>query len=121
VRRRLLNLLVLGFAFAWLNIVVPGHERGIVQLAGANSCPACHTCPVCQESASHSSAPAKNHGAATCAICFFAAHLSVATPIDIAPKPTLFLQWAACERIVHIVSLPALVPFDGRAPPCSAA
>jgi hypothetical protein len=129
MRSRALRLAVLVFQALWLNVIVPGHRRGIVQMPGAvsdpsgqntsNSSTGGETCPFCvgsptQKTPGNPNAPAP---AANCAICFFAAHLSVPPVIDFAP-PLLCLA-----RVVPATA-PMAAPFTriplvlhDRAPP----
>jgi hypothetical protein len=115
MRRRGLCLVLLIFEALWLNVIVPGHRRGIVQLPGA--CPLCAASPV-HSSSSHTDSPASSP--ATCAICSFAAHLSTPPPIDLAPAPTHFLHRLAHDvpETLHLPLIP--VSFDARGPPALA-
>jgi Protein of unknown function (DUF2946) len=121
MRRRPFHLALLIFQALWLNVIVPGHQRGIVQLPNlhASASTACDSgCPFC---ACNQGNPAKSKSptnrSENCAICSFAAYLSVPPTIDLTPPPLRFLHrvtpQTASDLIAHIV----LVPFDGRAPP----
>jgi len=114
MRSRGLCLAFLIFQALWLNVIVPGHRRGTVQLPGA--CPLCASSPVHSHS-SGSDSPTPDSSAATCAICSFAAHLSLPPAIDLAPAPTRFLHRLGDDipEALHLPLLPA--SFDARGPP----
>jgi hypothetical protein len=92
MRRRPTAMLVLVFQAFFLNIVVPGHTRGIITITGRSTvsglgdfgCGAC-----CQ---SHSPGDSKqaptSKDRANCAICFLAAHYTPPPVIDF--RLTLF-------------------------------
>jgi hypothetical protein len=113
------------FAFAvfqtiWLNVIVPGHQRGIVQLPGSHSsCPDC--CCNCRNGPAESNHP-KNGNApapkpAGCAICFFAAHLSIPPVVDFTLPPHRLLGAVPDEIAHHLFARICFIPFDGRGPP----
>jgi len=116
--RRWIGLAIAVFQAFWLNVVVPGHTRGIIQFAGAAA--AQSSCPFCSGDSqsgkdSKSKEPAKP--ADGCAICFFAAHLTVPPPIDLTlPKMQLLhlLPDEVAEDLTHCV---VFLPFDNRGPP----
>jgi len=92
LRSRGLRLAVLCFQFLWLNIVIPGHRRGIVQLPGSGpSCCESAASPAplrpCCQKASKQPTPTRSDPVSRCAICFFAAHLSTAPAIDFTHPP----------------------------------
>src|SRR5688572_20215561 len=145
LRRAAIFAFVLYQAF-WLNAVVPGHTRGLItvgcascdspvaQAGGEGAGASCHAakpksrcCP--KERAAAAAAPVEKQGGkdsekkptsgdrARCAVCFFAAGLTVAPPID----PEL-------ERGELVAVLDVLAPrspvveghravYLGRAPP----
>jgi len=116
VRNRWLRIAILVFEALWLNVLVPGHQRGCIQVPGAQavaSCPLCepHSSPV--DSKSH--APIDRSG--TCAICFFAAHLSVPPRIDFTLPPLQLLGLVEAQTARNLVARLVQVPFDGRGPP----
>src|SRR5580700_6728923 len=101
MRRRGLCVALAIFEAIWLNVIVPGHRRGIVQMPGASSAAICPCCCCEQPSApSHpngSKQDAPSGPAGTCAICNFAAHLSVPPVIDFTPPPLKLLGPAEAE------------------------
>jgi len=127
MRATWLRILILLFEALWLNVIVPGHRRGMVPLpgesceamgmAGASSARAC-----CEHRSNGQSTPThQGDPAQHCAICYFAARLTVPPPIDFAPRPT-----ALAERIKPIAPVVAVsfafpATYDGRGPPMNAA
>jgi hypothetical protein len=108
------------FEAFFLNVVIPGHQRGIVQLPGTHSEPIA-TCPFCcdGESPSHSRSKSGVPGgpAGTCAICSFAAHLILPPVVDFSLPPLKLLGPVSDEIAKAPIARIVLVPFDGRAPP----
>jgi hypothetical protein len=109
------------FQFIWLNMVVPGHTRGIVMLpgysSGGASCPECDANPACQTGASIPRQPAKNRSA-NCAICFFAARITPPPVVDLAPPPlTLLLYVRNAPLPEAATSAECILTCYGRAPP----
>jgi hypothetical protein len=127
MRRRWLAWSVLIFQTLWLNVIVPGHTRGIVLLpnAAAPSVAASGTCPFCgAETRTSSDATSKGSkpnspqdSTRFCAICFFAAHLTVPPAVDLSLPPLAFRHAAYREIARDVVSLCVVLPFDGRGPP----
>jgi len=126
VRSRWFNLAILLFEAFFLNVVVPGHQRGVVQLPGSDA-KLGQTCPFCccdgptapnHSQNSKSDTPEKPTG--TCAICAFAAQLSLPPVFDC----TLTRLMLLCPVADQIPSPPVariiLLPFDERGPPISA-
>jgi hypothetical protein len=120
MRRRGLSIALAIFEAIWLNVVVPGHKRGIVQMPGTS---AAGLCPCCCEQASSAAHPggskqnAPGGPASTCAICNFAAHLSVPPKVDFTPPPLKLLGPAEAQTARRTISRITLIPFDGRGPP----
>jgi len=119
VRNRWLSLTLVIVEAIWLNVVVPGHQRGCIQLPGVAAIP---VCPFCAAAAtSHDSKSSSPTGpAATCAICFFAAHLSIPPTIDLTPPPLRPAGLVDAPAIHSLISRQAQIPFDGRGPPARA-
>jgi hypothetical protein len=120
VRWRPLHLAILLFQFFWLNVIVPGHRRGMVQMPGSPAACPCCCCdaPITKSPNSKSQAPAGNPG--NCAICNFMAHLTLPAPIDFSLAPLRFLHHISPERAVSLAARRVLLPFDGRGPPIAA-
>jgi hypothetical protein len=118
VRNLWLRITVIVFEALFLNVVVPGHERGCIAIPGARAVAVCPMCGDTPPSDSKSQAPVDR--SATCAICFFAAHLSIPPQIDLTPPPLRFLELHRAQRAGNPVARLVQVPFDGRGPPASA-
>jgi hypothetical protein len=111
----------------WLNVIVPGHQRGVVPLPG-ESCSACEVDNAvrkcCHTLATGSSAPAKQKPggdpAQRCAICHFAARLCTPPVINFTP-PRLGLA-EILEPPAPRSALSVRVPLvlRDRAPPFTA-
>src|SRR5437764_11403827 len=118
---RWFKLALLAYVAVWFSVVVPGHQRGQVALPGARvaSAGCCADLPV----ARHGAAPVAPHrlpASRGCAICFFAAHLSVPPAIDIAQTPLGFLCLLTPPAPGSVAGRAVHLPFDGRAPPATA-
>src|SRR5687768_9574812 len=86
LNRRGYRWLLLAFACAWFGVLVPVHQRGIVQLPGPARCHPC--CPDQVETAAAGGKcpapdPAKGKDPSNCAICYFIATLDVPPPLTI--------------------------------------
>lgn len=120
---RLGRVALLVFQAVWFNIILPGHARGIVTVPG---CPACQqesTCPFCHVTTKPKKAPAdpRDHDkrAANCAICAFAARVTVEVPPDLRPPPLRLVGIAAAPLAQVAPQLSLLPTYDGRAPPAA--
>ena len=90
------RIALLVFQAIWLNVIVPGHKRGIVPLPGSchanDSCCAADGCDSEQAPGSHGSdaggarhTPLPRDSASHCAICQFAARLTLPPVVDYVP------------------------------------
>jgi hypothetical protein len=117
--RRIAVILLVIFEALWLNVILPGHTRGMVTMpccacecsaAPAGACPHC-----CEASgAPHKPTPADR---ANCALCFFAAHLSIPPTIDMSAPKLRFLNYVGAESAKHLFARQVILPFDGTGPP----
>ena len=123
-RWRGFRLALVAFQFLWLNIIVPGHQRGIVSLPGTQ-CEACETpaAPPARACCAHhpKTPPAvpldkANH----CAICFFAARLSPAIAVDFTHPPLRMIARLDAPLAPLIHSPEFAFTYHGRAPPTAA-
>ena len=92
MRLRPFHLALLAFQVLWLNVIVPGHTRGIVKLPGSpadapQSCPMCDAAKAATPTKGTDGTKGKGDPVDGCAICFFAAHLATPPVIDLAPPP----------------------------------
>src|SRR4051794_40481762 len=95
------HLALLLFQAIWLNVIVPGHTRGVVALPGAD-CQACDAAAAslptrascCDSSPTRSQRQTPNPSgrASRCAVCAFAARLTVPPVIDLTPPALGFLE-----------------------------
>ena len=110
--------------FIWFGAIVPGHRRGVVTVPGASSecdCCACacsETSPPNTKASDPSQAPA--NPSSKCAICDFAAHLTLPPPFEITLLPLGLAARAADPTIEDRVARIVLTPYDGRGPPIPA-
>jgi hypothetical protein len=128
MRWRTLRIAVLVFQAIWLNVVVPGHKRGAVADAGW-SCAACDalpapqadsSCPRCDSNGppTHGNQPpAHDDPAQHCAICHFAAHLSLPPAIDLSLSPHFLVETAQAFTAASAPAFTFASTYDGRAPP----
>jgi hypothetical protein len=124
LRSRPFRLAVLLFQALWLNVVLPGHSRGAVSVPGGG----CEACRIgAEKSSCHQPSPSKPNGsdpapgdpASHCAICYFAAMLSLPPAIDLSPPALRFLELRDVPIAERVVSTLFSATYDGRAPPPS--
>jgi hypothetical protein len=117
---KLVAIFLLVFEGIFLNVIVPGHTRGVVTLTGKQtvSCAADLGCPFCSPPIRKNSKQApSDQDRSECAICNFAALLSVPPVVDFVPPLT------GVARAVEL-PVPAMAPLirvqvvlQDRAPP----
>ncbi len=126
MRSRALRLALLFFQALWLNVVLPGHQRGALTLPGTDECDSCERvdsrCTHCYSQATetqkkHLPTPGEK---ARCALCFFAARLTVPGSIDLSPPPHRFVKCVAVPRPGGFDSAEYFATYLGRAPPVAA-
>ena len=115
-----MRIFLLLFEALWLNVVVPGHQRGVVPLPGER-CVACASPKdTCCPDAGERREPARSKPvdrAAHCAICYFAARLSPPPVIDFTPPRPQLVGLAQVPPPAARPTIPFLPTYDGRAPP----
>jgi hypothetical protein len=110
-----LRVALIVFQALWLNVLLPGHTRGVIVTPGTAR--QVHDC--CRsEGAPGKDTPADSQRrAAHCAICFFAAHLSTPPVIDLSAPP-LGLTDTLKPVAPTVCHAAEFVPtYLGRAPP----
>jgi hypothetical protein len=129
MRWRTLRIIFLLFQALWLNVIVPGHQRGVVALPG-ESCAACERsekspsecCDMTvggkrEDAGPKGESAPKGDPALHCAICFFAARVTPPDYVDLTPPPLKYSHQIPVPRAEIRTSI-ALVPtYDGRGPP----
>ncbi|HSV12932.1 MAG TPA: hypothetical protein VLI90_01635 [Tepidisphaeraceae bacterium] len=120
------HLALLIFQAIWLNVILPGHTRGVVTTPGTE-CSACEsssapqrTTTCCGSSSDSKRQQTPNRRAQHCAICAFAARLTLPPVIDLTPAPLGFLERLALAPPARVESVRSLPTYDGRAPPAFA-
>jgi len=125
MRGRTFRIALLVFQALWLNVIMPGHRRGIVALPGE----ACHAQTAGAVEATHCcsssgtdkrpDAPTKNSGdpALHCSLCYFAARVTPPPVVDLTPPPLRLLDQTDPPAAEHRISIATLSTYDGRAPP----
>jgi hypothetical protein len=118
---RTLRWLFILFQFAWLNVVLPGHTRGVVTVPGSK--PAVHACCADDESTSDTAAKPSERGEPTpsdrarCAICYFAAGVTTPPPALLAPTPSGVAELLSLPAPESVLSRDFPPAYHGRAPP----
>jgi hypothetical protein len=96
MRFRPVHLFLLVFQALFLNVVVPGHERGIVQLAGSpcESCQSSRPAPrsCCTNRTDSTRQPADPDRPSHCAVCSFAANLCIPPVFHLTPQALGLLE-----------------------------
>jgi hypothetical protein len=122
MRLRAARVLLLAFEIVWLNVIVPGHHRGVVSLPG-EACPNCTAladsplrCATCAKPHRDDSHPARD-AAAHCAVCHFAARVTLPPVIDLTPPKLELLESQPMAAVATPLSIHHVLTYDGRAPP----
>ena len=110
--RRFGVILLLLFEVVWLNAFLPGHTRGVIALADAGES-SCHT-KCCEKPQKPDQ---KSERAGRCAVCFFAARLTVPATLDMTLPPLALVDEAPVPPAPQVISLDRPAIFDSRGPP----
>jgi hypothetical protein len=108
-----ISLLV--FQVVWLNVVLPGHTRGVIALPGSGDSVQ-KSAGCCAKDHREEKSPAKPRAGA-CAVCFFAARLSFPDVIDLTPPALGLVDVVDVPRAAEVHLAPLTIPFDNRGPP----
>ncbi len=121
MRCRAGRIALLVFQAVWLNVILPGHQRGALTLPGdVDSCNSCQTttpCPQCASGNPETKRVPTPGDKARCALCFFAVRLTIPATVDLtAPlhgfvERLVFPTPAVCESLFRNPT------YLGRAPP----
>jgi hypothetical protein len=117
--RRASVLALVIFELIWLNVIIPGHTRGCVTMpCGCSEASPAAACPLCAaadaKGSHHSPTPTDREH---CALCFFAAHLSIPPVIDLSAPKLRFLNYVGAQSAKHLFARYVILPFDGTGPP----
>jgi hypothetical protein len=120
VWRKAFIFLIVAFQALWMNVLLPGHTRGLITVAGFQEHPAgkaAHACCAADEGAGRKSDRPSKERVANCAICAFAAHLSTPPVVEFAVGPGELLC-VLPEPGARSATTPELVlAYMGRGPP----
>lgn len=128
MRSRSLRILLLGLFSLWFGIIVPGHERGAIRVAGADVLDAgdgsdtCHTVKTCDHcpitGKPKETAPTPVDPSSHCAICKFIGVLDA--PVMIAfDLPSTHLLAVLDPPVLESLAGIRFISMDrGRGPPC---
>jgi hypothetical protein len=115
VLSRLGRISLLLFQAIWLNVIIPGHTRGAITLP---SSPTASTSCCSHGDTTKNSDPAKpTKDPSRCAICFFAARISLPDTIDLTPPPLALVAILNTPTVESSDFATPPAPFHGRAPP----
>ena len=103
------------FQSLWLNVILPGHTRGAITLPGYKA--ESGTC--CKHESPKKQIPT-NDRASHCAVCFFAARLSMPVAIDLTPQELALCGKHDLPICETLASLDRQLTYLGRAPPAAA-
>lgn len=113
------GLFLLVFQSLFLNVIVPGHARGMITMDGRGGCPACCCRAASTGDRSHRQAPTPADRA-NCAICNFAARITWAAPPNLSLPELGLVQLLPLPPPAVAVSLQIVPTYLGRAPPAVA-
>jgi hypothetical protein len=111
---------LLGFQAFFLNVVIPGHTRGVITLSGKSGvCSAADLgCPFCRHSGGPQKSPTSKNPS-DCAICHLALRITTNPPIDFHLDDLGLLELAVIPpRPAPIVATIVLVHFSRGPPAC---
>ena len=111
---RAFRILLLALVAAWYGAVLPGHQRGVVQMPGAGSGDPC-----CEQSKRHDADDPREspNSPRSCAVCFYMAALSQAAPPDLGIAPLGLRERERAPSSPAPVAVAVLPTYLGRAPP----
>jgi len=123
VLRRSFCIALLAFQFLFLNVVIPGHRRGVIPLSGAASVSGMADlgCSLCgQPSAPPAPGKASKSGSPqSCAICTIAAHLMLPPAFQVLLAALGLLMCPGVLTPARVETLRFIPTYFGRAPPAS--
>src|SRR5688500_18614656 len=117
MRWRSFRIAFLAFQVVWLNAVLPGHTRGAVTLDGQAAQSVCQK--GCAQHEQQSGKKEQGERSKRCAICFHAARLSTAAPVDFTPARLLETGLIEVPKAEGVASVQRIHVYDGRGPPAA--
>ncbi len=121
VRWRPGHIALLIFQGLWLNVILPGHTRGLVTLPGSTvqnkAGDDCGSCCTPNPETSQDESQSDENRAARCAVCFFAMRVTPPPVVDLRPPAMALLGIDAPPSPATFVSHEHRLTYLGRAPP----
>src|SRR3954471_16463047 len=114
--RRTFTIILLLVEAMFFNVVIPGHARGMIELPGSAPGPAC----CAAKHGKPNQTPCDSKRAAHCAVCAFAARMTVPPVVDFVLPPSGFVETVTTRAIAPIDVTSYPLPYFGRAPPLAA-
>jgi hypothetical protein len=115
--RRAVGILLILFQALWFNIIVPGHQRGVVQLPGTGGAPRCCCCAGESAIGVKGKQQTPEDRAKNCAVCFFSAHVSLPPVFTFDHALLRLLQKVRPQQREDLFARIVLLPFDSCGPP----
>ena len=118
--RHFWRILLLVFQAFWLNVVLPGHTRGMIVMPCAEPVQGQrHAC--CAKAApageEHRDRRESSERASRCAVCFYAVRLTLPPPFHVELRPLAFVGRSQVVCPPLPTRLHRSLPYDGRGPP----
>ncbi len=121
VRWRPGHIALLIFQALWLNVILPGHTRGVVTLPGSGeqneAVDNCGSCCTSKPDSSNDQSQSDENRAARCAVCFFAMRVTPPPVVDLRPPAMALLDIEAPPSPAAFTSYQHRLTYLGRAPP----
>jgi hypothetical protein len=116
---KLVAIFLLVFEGIFLNVIIPGHTRGAITLSGKENvgCAADLGCPFCSPVKKESKQVPSDKDRSECAICNFAALLSVPPVVDFVPPLTGVARAVELAAPARAPLVRVQVVIRDRAPP----
>jgi DUF2946 family protein len=118
--KKFISIFLLVFEAIFLNIIVPGHTRGVITLSGKTSATSVADlgCPFCSQRAKIDPKHAPNEKEQSeCAICNLAVRLTLPPVIDFVPPPLCLAMAVEAPAPIPAPSLRVRFVRQDRAPP----
>lgn len=111
------------FQFLWLNVIIPGHTRGMITLPGAlascdteSSTASCCTIPTDDDHDDKTPTPEQRR---CCAVCYVAARYTLPPTFQIDLAPADLIQDAPQHAITQVASRHIPLPYFPSGPPAA--